>query len=207
MIDPKYCETLFNFLYSDIDGYGLSHKARENHNKSAVTESFLYGELPFATWGKIVAKLDPKKDGVFFDLGSGTGRVVMLSHLLFDFKKSIGVELLKGLHDTACKINEIYEKNIKKHVLNHVENRELQFVNKDIFDVDLREADFIFMNHPFKDNGLFDSLEEKMVRELKSGSKIVTTIRSLKHPAFKSLGDHKYNFSWGESTAYFFEVV
>lgn len=207
MIDPIYCETLFNYLYSEIDGYSVSHAAREVHNKSEVTENFLYGELPFKTWKEIVERANPKKDGVFFDLGSGTGRVVISSHMLFNFKKSIGVELLKGLHDKACEINKIYETEVKPRILEYVENRELQFLNKDIFDIDLREADFILMNHPFKDNGLFDNLEAKMIKELKSGSKIVTTIRALKNPAFKQLGSKKYNFSWGESTAYFHEIV
>lgn len=205
-MNNAYNETLFNFLYSDINGYSLSHKAREAHDDKEIIKELLYGEVPFAVWREIVEKTNPKKDGVFFDLGSGTGRVVMESHIVFDFKKSIGVELLKGLHDKACEVKDKFDKFVKPKILNQLKDRELQFVNANIFAVDLREADLIFMNHPFKDRELFEKLEEKFLKELKPQTKIVTTIRSLNKPAFKDLGSKKYEFSWGESTIYFHEV-
>ena len=174
--------------------------------KDEIIKELLYGEVPFAVWREIVEKTNPKKDGVFFDLGSGTGRVVMESHIVFDFKKSIGVELLKGLHDKACEVKDKFDKFVKPKILNQLKDRELQFVNANIFAVDLREADLIFMNHPFKDRELFEKLEEKFLKELKPQTKIVTTIRSLNNRAFKDLGSKKYEFSWGESTIYFHEV-
>ena len=205
-MNNAYNETLFNFLYSDINGYSLSHKAREAHDDKEIIKELLYGEVPFAVWREIVEKTNPKKDGVFFDLGSGTGRVVMESHIVFDFKKSIGVELLKGLHDKACEVKDKFDKFVKPKILNQLKDRQLQFVNANIFEVDLQEADLIFMNHPFKDRELFEKLEEKFLKELKPQTKIVTTIRSLNNRAFKDLGSKKYEFSWGESTIYFHEV-
>ena len=205
-MNDAYNETLFNFLYSDVNGYSVSHEARGSHDDKEIIKELFYGEVPFAVWKEIVEKTNPKKDGVFFDLGSGTGRVVMESHIVFDFKKSIGVELLKGLHDKACEVKDKFEKFVKPKILNQLKDRELQFVNANIFDVDLQEADLIFMNHPFKDRELFEKLEEKFLKELKPQTKIVTTIRSLNNPAFKALGSQKYEFSWGESTIYFHEV-
>ncbi len=190
-------------MYDNIDGYSVSHVARADHANGA---EIMYGELPFGTWKEILKVADPKKDGVFFDLGSGTGRIVLLSHLLTDFKKSVGVEMLPGLHQKACEVRDAFEKNIKPQILNHVEGREFQLINENIFNLDLSEADFLFMNHPFKDKELFEKLEEKFRQELKPQTKIVTTIRALKHPIFKSLGSRKYQFSWGDSTAFFYEM-
>lgn len=204
MINPIYAETLFNHLYGQINGYSVSTEARA---KSAFdTEKLLYGELPFETCQKIIERADPKKDGVFFDLGSGTGRVVMAFYLLSNFRKCVGVELLQGLHNKACEIDMEFNKNIKPQLAGYVEERELQFTCGDIFKADLRDADFIFMNYPFKDSELFDQLEEKFLSELKAGSKIVTIIRALKNPLFKNLGSQTYKFSWGDSTAHFFEI-
>ena len=205
-MNNAYNETLFNFLYSDINGYSLSHKAREAHDDKEIIKELIYGEVPFAVWREIVEKTNPKKGGVFFDLGSGTGRVVMESHIVFDFKKSIGVELLKVLHDKACEVKDKFDKFVNPKILNQLKDRQLQFVNANIFEVDLQEADLIFMNHPFKDRELFEKLEEKFLKELKPQTKIVTTIRSLNNRAFKDLGSKKYEFSWGESTIYFHEV-
>jgi hypothetical protein len=203
-IDTTQAENLFNALYGEIKGYSISTEARE---KSGIdTSRLLYGELPFSTWKEIVEHANPKKDGVVFYLGSGTGRIVMAAYLAFDFRKAIGVELLKGLHDKACEVKENFEKNFKSQIVEHVAGRELELIQGSLFDVDLKEADFIFMNHPFKDGDEFLQLEAKFLSELKPGTKIATIIRSLKNPAFKQLGSKTYKFSWGDSTAHFHEV-
>lgn len=204
MIDPLYAETLFNHLYSSIDGYSVSNSARKHHG--CDTEKFLYGEVPFQSWKDILLRANPKKDSVFFDLGSGTGRIVMASHLLSDFRKCVGVEILKGLFEKSCEVKAEFEKNIKPKILEHSNEKKLEFICSDIFSVNLAEAGLIFMNHPFKDEENFNLLEEKFLDELKPQAKIVTTIRSLKNKRFKNLGSHTYNFSWGDSTAHFFEI-
>lgn len=203
MLDSALAEQYFNQLYGEINGYDISNKARA---EAKITEGLLYGELPFATWKSIVMKANPKHDAVFFDLGSGTGRVVMQSHLLFNFQKSIGIELLAGLHDKACEIAQRFVDEIEHEIQDELGYRELHLFNESIFDADLQEADFIFLNHPFKDRELLEKLEQKFLAELKPGTKIVTIIRALTNPSFKALGSEKFTFSWGESTAYFFEV-
>ncbi len=203
-LDRVYAETLFNYLYSGIDGYQISRDARIRAKFN--TDSLLYGELSFGAWEKIVMRANPKKDGVFFDLGSGTGRVVFASYLNFNFVKTIGIELLEGLHNKACAVKDTFEKNIKNQILSQINGREINFFLQDIFAANLREADFIFMNHPFKEGDDFLKLEEKLLQELRPKSKIVTTIRPLKNSAFKNLGSEKFEFSWGKSEAYFFET-
>ena len=84
MLDQTLAEKYFNQLYGEINGYGVSNKARIDEGK---TEGLLYGEIPFSTWKEIVMMANPKHESVFFDLGSGTGRVIMQSHLLFNFQK------------------------------------------------------------------------------------------------------------------------
>ena len=204
MTEFNYAQTLFNYLYGNIDGYKVSTQARKNSELD--TEQLLYGEIPFETWEKIVERANPKKNGVFFDLGSGTGRVVLQSYLLFNFKKCVGVELLEGLHNKALDVQKEFEKSIEPQILAHAKDRQLSFLNANIFDINLGEADLILMNYPFKDKEIFLQIEEKFLRELKAGTKIVTTIRALKDKAFKSLGSQSFKFSWGDSTAHFFEV-
>ena len=114
--------------------------------------------------------------------------------------------MLSGLHNKACEINSEFNKNASPQLAGYINNRELQFLRGDIFATDLREADLIFMNHPFKEGEGFSRLEEKFLAELKPGSKIITTIRALKNPLFKNLGSQTYKFSWGDSTAHFFEI-
>lgn len=205
-MNESYKETLFNFLYGNVNGYSVSHDAREKHNDSEATKDLLYGEVPFLTLEEIVKEANPNKDGVFFDLGSGTGRVVIALHLMLNFRKSVGVELLEGLHKKACEVKKEFENYVVPKISDYDRNRKIDFVNASIMDVDLSEADFIFMNHPFKDRELFAILEEKLVRELKPGTKIVTIIRKLDNSKIKFIDSKKFNFSWGESTAHFHEI-
>lgn len=203
MINAALAEHYFNQLYSEINGYAVSNAARES---AGINEGLLYGEIPFATWKAMVMRANPKHDAVFFDLGSGTGRVVMQSHLLFNFKKSIGVELLAGLHDQACDVAEKFANEIEPQIRHEFGDRELHLFHESFFDVDLSEADLVLINHPIKDRDLFFKLEEKLLQELKPGTKIITIIRALENPRFKQVGNEKYDFSWGESTAHFAEV-
>lgn len=204
MIDAIYAEELFNNLYAHINGYNISNKARADFDGD--TQKMLYGELPFETWRKIVEFANPRQEGNFYDLGSGTGRVVLQSHLLFNFKKCVGIELLDGLHDKAIEVKNIFNQKIRPQIQDHLEGRQLDYQKANIFDAKLHDADLILMNHPFKDGDDFLRLEEKFLNELKPGTKIVTIIRALKNPGFKYHGKQTFKFSWGDSTAHFAEV-
>ncbi len=204
MINPLYAETLFNHLYSNVDGYHIASRAQAAVPGSR--EALLYGEIPFKTWQKIVARSKPKSDAIFFDLGSGTGRVVFQSHLLFNFKKSIGIELLDDLHIKACELEKNFQKIIKPQISHLLSDNKLEFIHGNILRADLHEADFILVPHPFKNEKDFLTLEEKFLRELKPKTKIVTLIRDLRSSDFKYFGFETYEFSWGKSSAYFYEI-
>jgi hypothetical protein len=204
VINPLYAQTLFNHIYAEVDGYNIAALAQGATPGSR--EALLYGEIPFKTWQAIVKRANPKSDAVFFDLGSGTGRVVFQSHLLYNFKKSIGVELLDGLHFKALELEKNFNRIIKPQVAHLLGDNELRLIHGNILHTDLHEADFILLPHPFKKEEDFLVLEEKFLTELKPKTKIVTLIRDLRNPAFTYLGFEPYEFSWGKSTAYFYET-
>jgi SAM-dependent methyltransferase len=204
MINALYGQTIFNFLYSKVDGYlaaSISQSARPGSH-----EELLYGEIPFDTWQKIVARIQPKEDGIFYDLGSGTGRVAFQSYLIYNFKKSAAIELLEGLHNKALEVEKNFEKLIKPQIAKNFVGKELKFICGNILEEDFSDADFVLLSHPFKDEDDFLKLEEKFLKTLKPKTKIVTLIRHLRNEKFKDLGFTTLNFSWGKSTAYFYEV-
>lgn len=205
MLDLAHASMYFELLYNKIDGYSVSHDARKEINQESASE-LLYGELPFITCKSMIKKANAKSDGVFFDLGSGTGRIVLAAHMIFDFKKVVGVELLRGLHDKACEVRDHFYATIYHQIEEFSQNREIELINESLFNVDLSEADVIFMNHPFKDREMFKKLEEKFLNELKPQTKIITIIRPLENKNFKKLASAEYDFSWGKSTAFFYEV-
>lgn len=196
-MDLSQIHKIFSENYDHIDGYDISHQARL---KSDIdSNNFLYGELPLDTCNEILQIANPKK-GLFCDLGSGTGKAVLAMQLLGNFKKSVGIEILPLLHNSAVEVHQ----NLKKQHPQIADK--INFHNNDIFKAKLNHVDFILMNHPFKEDGkTFTKLEDKLLSELKPGCKIATIIRPLENPNFKHIKTKTLNFSWGQSKVNFFE--
>lgn len=63
----------FEVLYK-VKGAGnlLSQEERKKLGNEGDNSSFTYGEITFATWATVLARANPPKGSVFYDLGSGT---------------------------------------------------------------------------------------------------------------------------------------
>lgn len=88
-------EGIFNLLYRDIDGFTISMNNRRRLNLES--KELTYGEITLPALIKILDQVHPKDDDIFYDLGCGTGKVVIAAALLRNWKKSA---VLKSL--TMC---------------------------------------------------------------------------------------------------------
>ena len=73
-------------------------------------------------------------DGVFYDIGSGNGKLLLQMALLSDFERYVGVEIEK--------IRYLYSLDIKNQI--GIENA--SFINDDVLNVDISDAGFIFLS-------------------------------------------------------------
>jgi predicted RNA methylase len=104
-----------------------------------------------------LAELKPGE--VLFDLGCGDGRTVTMAAEAFG-ARAVGVELREDLAKKALStINE-----------NGLSNR-ITIVNGDIFDVNLKSADVVFLYLTTSAN---EKIRPKLENELKKGVRIVT---------------------------------
>lgn len=104
--------TFHNFLYRHCStGAAKTLSKTERKEKDIKDNSFVYGEIDFHSFSQIIKEIRPlfKPDGIFVDLGSGTGRPVFAMALLSDMKKIYGIEALDGLHNAAQEILTEYE--------------------------------------------------------------------------------------------------
>lgn len=53
-----------------------------------------------------------QKGGVFYDLGSGSGKAVFAAALYHPFKKCVGYEILENLHNISMILKDKWEKEI-----------------------------------------------------------------------------------------------
>lgn len=194
----------FDEFYKKVNGHRVSREARRSASVDEK-QNLLYGETPFLTTALLVSKIDPVRSGVFYDLGSGTGMVSTAAHLVFDFKKICGVELLPILHQ---KSEECFEEVCRQswYGSEGLNKSSVKFLNADFMNVDLSDADLIYMNHFHKSSTMRDELEKKFLKELKPKTKIITIISRFKSPLFKRLGSKTEVFGWGSSDANFYEI-
>lgn len=80
-----------------VVGSTASKEYRTQHNLEGHT-NFTYGEVEFLHFYSIVEYVKPKQGEVFWDLGCGTGKPVVICGLCFpQLKRVKGVEIFKNL--------------------------------------------------------------------------------------------------------------
>ena len=77
------------------------------------------------------------KDTVFYDLGSGLGKMVVHIGLEYGVKKSVGIELSKERHQAALHLKEKYGKK----------NDKIEFHNISFFEYDFSDATVIYCDN------------------------------------------------------------
>jgi predicted RNA methylase len=104
-----------------------------------------------------LAELRPGE--VFFDLGAGDGRTVIMAAKDFG-ARAVGVELREDLVKKA--LGTVYEHSLQDRIT---------IVNGDMFNVDLTSADVIFL---YLTTGANEKIRGKLEAELKRGVRIVS---------------------------------
>lgn len=77
------------------------------------------------------------KDTIFYDLGSGLGKMVLHIGMQYNVKKSIGIELSKERYEAAIEIKNKYAK----------EYNNIEFYNKSLFYCDITDATVIYCDN------------------------------------------------------------
>jgi SAM-dependent methyltransferase len=104
--------TFHSFLYRHCStNHGKTLSKNERKAKQITDNSFVYGEIDFHSFASILREIRPllKPDGIFYDLGSGTGRPCFAMALLSDMKQIIGIEYLSDLVEASRSVQEQYE--------------------------------------------------------------------------------------------------
>ncbi len=200
-MDPAKAKEIFNHLYADVSGSTLSLQGREA--KGLTSKSFVYGEVTFDAFYKILNEMHPQPGETFCDLGSGTGKAVFMAYLLFQFSKTAGVELVETLYDAAIAVQKRFEKEFHPALAAELGDRKLAFYNADLLDVDISNVDVLFMNSTCFQEDLMAPLETKL-ESVKSGSRILVLSKPLKSTEFSLLKQEKEEFSWGQATCFYY---
>lgn len=108
---------------------------------------------------QMLALAELRAGEVFFDLGAGDGRTVLMAAKDFG-ARAVGVELREDLVKKA--LSSVYEQSLQDRIT---------IVNGDMFNVDLTSADVVFLYLTTSAN---EKIKPKLETELKRGVRIVS---------------------------------
>lgn len=193
---------LFNKIYSTIDGFGTSKKTRQNLNLLS-DKSLVYGEVDFMSFKEIIDLANPKKNDVFFDLGSGSGKAVIIAAMCFDFSACIGIELLEPLHQLSAEALKVFHENSNGDIKNIPE---IKFYHQNLIHTDLSSADLIFINATCFPVDFWNTLI-KAFDQLEKGVKIIINTKKIDSHFFKEIYSGSHLMSWGMNSVRIYEKI
>ena len=195
------------------EGFRASHKGRKKLSEDDQQDSsFHFGEALFRPIACAIEKVKRKYGGlpadgggVFYDLGSGTGKVTVAAALMHKFDRAVGIEIIPELHKWGKEI----ESRFKASQSPFTQHTEVTMVLGDIRDECLpwwSDADLVFCNTLAFSRGLLEIFAERLSR-LRSGVIIIHSGRVneitlfQKHFDLLEFGFHR--FSWGSSSIWY----
>mmetsp|Transcript_2719 Transcript_2719/g.7961 ORF Transcript_2719/g.7961 Transcript_2719/m.7961 type:complete len:292 (-) Transcript_2719:547-1422(-) len=218
-------EVIYNEAFADHDvhvGKAVSKKERDDTGQKQST--LVYGEIRFDSFCLALMKVKNKYGlpgegatgpdgimqgtgtGIFYDIGSGTGKPTVAAAIAHPFEKAYGIEILEGLYNESVIVKGKWDGGIKKDA-GH--DTEVIFVHGDITnfdDHDWSDGDVCFANSTCFDETLMRSVAEKAAY-MKRGSFFITLTKRLPGKDFQVLESELHQMSWGGATVFIQQKV
>lgn len=179
----------FNQLYQGVNGFILSKQARQQ--KDAC--EYVYGEIEFESFIALLSLCRIHSDSVFYDLGSGTGKAVIAAAMVFQLKKSIGVELFSTLHDTAA----LQQQKLSGQGLYQSVAPKIQFINQDFLKLNYDGATLLFINATAFFDPYWQTISKHLENCLSPGTVVLTSSKALRSQQFLTLKTTSIAMNWG----------
>mmetsp|Transcript_30944 Transcript_30944/g.75674 ORF Transcript_30944/g.75674 Transcript_30944/m.75674 type:complete len:263 (-) Transcript_30944:617-1405(-) len=188
--------------------------AREEQERQGILgqSSVTYGEYDLRLFGKLLKAAQPKPGEVFYDLGSGVGRLVLAAGLLYPpFSACKGIELLPNLHEKGLKYFEDFEGLDPPHPAKPL----LGIECGDFEEADLTDADVVFCYSTTwaAVGATLSMVSRKLGEDLKLGARCITADKTLAEIAGDGVGFELLekiegpNTDTGDSMGYVFRKV
>jgi len=193
---------IINEICAEVNGYSICNEERAMIEEGGGNPT--YGEITFDAVEELINEFKEhltKKD-VFFDLGSGTGKVCVQVALRTP-AKAIGIELSPTRYQAA---QQIKQELLNKKIL--TDKNKLQFFEQNILDADLSNASVIFLCSTCFSEELMQKLSDKIARLPKPV--IVITLKELPNSdnKFKLLKRMTLPMTWSNNTSvYAYELM
>lgn len=194
----KYCPEMGKVLdemdhfYKKVSPTNVSYQERKDKNLLG-DKTLTYGESTWMGLIKILNQIEIKPKDVFYDLGSGSGKIIFLVNKKLGIK-TVGIDKIEYF----IKISNIISKNL--------DLEKVKFKNSDFFTEDISNGTIFYMTATCFDEEIMQKLSEKF-KKLRDGSIIISITRTLKGEHLKLFRKKIVEFGWAKDTAYFYRKI
>lgn len=191
-------EQTYHQLFNHVNGFHLSRQARM-HNDAL---EYVYGEINFTSFIALLSYTKPTPNTIFYDLGSGVGTAVIACAMVFNIKKSCGIELFTELHETALLLQQKLLITPMYHDVAH----KMVFIQGNFLNNTFHEATLIFINATSFFGDTWIALNQQL-ENMPLETQVITTSKPLTAPSYYQLNQTKVRMSWGVVNAYIYKKI
>ena len=208
-------------------GKTLSEGERTTRGINRRGTALTYGEIRFDPFARALGRIKTEfgglrtDGGVFYDLGSGTGKAVFAAALIHRFERCVGIEVLESLHGAALELQQRWDESIEPR-LRYAGAREsngsdveaerraaIEFICGDIADprvCDWSDATLCFANSTCSPMALMRDLASAAER-CAIGTWFVTFTKELPSAHYVTRSASRHKMSWGAATVFVQEKI
>jgi hypothetical protein len=183
--DPK---AYLQMIYENKGGYTLpSDEVSAIYKEGGHPQ---YGEIPYDSAAHILEDLQLSRQDVFYDLGSGVGKLVLQVYMTTPVKRSIGIELSQ----TRWNIAEASRKQVAEddHI---IVGRDLGFLNQNILKTALNDATVCFISGITFPPQLTQAIMDRL-GSLDHDVKVLSVLPLPAHKQFRLIKTYNLPMSW-----------
>lgn len=195
-MDRSWIRAQFDRLYEGVEGYPLSHQAR--NRLGTEDRSLTYGEVMAEGFLEVLDKAAPRAGETFYDLGSGTGRAVFLAAMAHPFGRLVGIEFLDTLHQAAVAVSARFDAEVRPHLSAPRKDAAIELRGGDFLEADLSDAGVIFMQSNCFEPPLMKALVKKF-EAVPAGVRILALGQFLNAPHLDLEETGPCELGWGSS--------
>ena len=187
-------------LYKDIDGH-IDLGQKEKEKIRIARSSAVYGEITPAAAEKLIEYINFKPKDVFYDLGSGVGKLIIQAALLGGPKKLVGIELSSSRHKMAQTVlKQAQEEKLLKA-------KNVEFICGDILKRSLDEATVIYTCSTAFPGPFFNKVVNR-IAQLKPGTLFISLDEAKPNKRLEAVDVLRLDMTWKRrSPVYVYRVV
>lgn len=154
------CQEYMTAVYQGVSGF-ISYQPGEKESHAKEKIFLTYGEILYPSVNTIIEQLDIEENDVFYDLGSGIGKVGLHFFLKTPVKKVLGIEYSEKRNLFAEKVY----KQVKHEFPELFERgRELKTMKGNFMETDINDATIIYTCSTCFSEELLENMAEMLDR-------------------------------------------